>query len=378
MSASGWRPSNAPPSYQQTFRPTILTLDGGGTRVVCQLFMLCELMHRLAWDLKLIPSTTSTVYPAECFDFIGAGGTGSIVAFLLACGYSAEEAKVNFIRLASRLRNISDRLEIRQMLERLLPAHQKVVYDGENFMDFPCATNIWIADSVNSEGTTGNIVYKGDPISECLIPLVVEEVFNELAGRTQTLDHTLSFLQSVFPVFDDCSILVSLGSGDVPPPTPSSAAPKRSWSGDSSWLPTSYTPFSWLFQSSSPISSPTLPALPSSRATLEQNLALNSYIPTRSYGTNYLRFQPNLIIWSLSGEKRWPGDWDCDNFGEHKSLTTSYYLKMENGLKFDKIVENLKRRKNYIHTSLHDPSLRTQQDEDLDLVIASAAIAAVY
>jgi hypothetical protein len=124
---------------------------------VCQLFMLCELMHRLAWDLKLIPSTTRSVYPADCFDFIGAGGTGSIVAFLLACGYSADEAKINFMRIATRLPKITDRLEIRQMLERLVPAHQEVRYNDECILDFPCATNLWISDSAGSEDSTGNV-----------------------------------------------------------------------------------------------------------------------------------------------------------------------------------------------------------------------------
>jgi hypothetical protein len=50
------------------------------------------------------------------------------------------------------------------------------------------------------------------------------EVAKEWKGTLEFLDSTVPFLQDLCPIFDDCSFLLSLGSGEVPRSTP-----QQSW-----------------------------------------------------------------------------------------------------------------------------------------------------
>jgi hypothetical protein len=61
-------------------------------------------------------------------------------------------------------------------------------------------------------------VPKGAPIRHYLLPLVLAQVEREMRGLQVGLEHTLEFLQAVCPVFDDCDLLLALGSGEVPAP----------------------------------------------------------------------------------------------------------------------------------------------------------------
>lgn len=52
--------------------------------MICQTYLLCEIMHRLAWDLRIIDSNPGKkpkqkIYPKDCFDYIGAAGCGRYV-----------------------------------------------------------------------------------------------------------------------------------------------------------------------------------------------------------------------------------------------------------------------------------------------------------
>jgi hypothetical protein len=189
-----------------------------------------------------------------------------------------------------------------------------------------------------------NRITAGMPIVKNLLPLVLSEVQRELAGKTDTLNYTLPFIQSICPVFSDCSILVSLGSGDVPVQKLGSLNTTSPTSSSlSSYIP-AYNPLSWI------CASPSTPAyegpapLPSSRATISSVRTLNKYIPTSAYGQTYIRINPSLVSWNTSGVQRWPADWECEKFGELKMIISGFCSRYENGSALDTIVNVLKRK----------------------------------
>lgn len=111
-------------------------------------------MHRLAWDLKLISSRPTRdprpqLSPADWFQYIGGGGTSAIVVYLLACGYSAEEAREKFIEISSTL--VGNTGELASCLEALLPRHENMWWDGQFIADLPARSNIWIAAPADPE-----------------------------------------------------------------------------------------------------------------------------------------------------------------------------------------------------------------------------------
>lgn len=189
-----------------------------------------------------------------------------------------------------------------------------------------------------------NRITAGMPILKKLLPLVLGEVRRELVGETDTLNYTLPFLQSICPVFSDCSILVSLGSGDVPVQKPHSVnSTSLTSSSLSSYIPT-YNPLSWIYASSSTSAHQEPAPLPSSRATISSVRTLNKYIPTSAYGQTYIRINPSLVSWNTSGVQRWPADWECEKFGEHKMMISGFCSRYENGSALDTVVDVLKRR----------------------------------
>jgi hypothetical protein len=316
-------------------------------------------MHRLAWDLKLISARPTKdprpqLSPADWFHYIGGGGTSAIVVFLLACGYSAEEAREKFIEICPTLVNNTG--DLSSCLEALLPRHESMWWDGQFIADLPARSNIWIAAPADPErphSSEGNLyvffplempitdeinrITAGMPILKNLLPLVLAEVQRELEGETDTLNYTLPFLQSICPVFSDCSILVSLGSGDVPVQRP------RSVDATSSSL-SSYNPLSWVCASPSTPTHQEPAPLPSSRATISSVRTLNKYIPTSAYGQTYIRINPSLVSWSTSGVQRWPADWECEKFGEHKMIMSGFCSRYENSSALDSVVDVLKRK----------------------------------
>lgn len=84
--------------------------------------------------------------------------------------------------------------------------------------------------------------------------------------------------------------------------------------------------------------------VPSSRQTLQDIRNLEKYVPTYTYGRTYIRLQPNMTIWSLSGEQGSPADWESERFGDHKMLISGYCGRVENARMIDSIVEILRRR----------------------------------
>ncbi|KIM30858.1 hypothetical protein M408DRAFT_271522 [Serendipita vermifera MAFF 305830] len=453
--------SSEPPSYTQSLRPSLLCLDGGGTRIFVQLQMLCELMHRLAWDLKLISSRPSIpqkceIYPADCFDYIGGGGCGSIIAYLLAAGLSAQASLEAFMTLAPVLASTrlhpadsvsyddssafhsESLLDLQLALDGCLPRHEQMNYNGDFIIDIPARASIWIANgqpasasSSSDNGLPSNgsgvVVRKGEPIRRTLLPLVLAEVEREMRGEQQSLDHTLEFLQAVCPVFFDCSLLLALGTGDVPappsnPPSPlsrsacaASSEQEPTHSGEPSWLGSIVSLLSSAYNASCPattadsysteakVSQQAIPPayLAPSVASREQMRALNGYIPTRAYGRSYIRMSPDLTTRSygglrpglvsyqhpssfstvssspqyssmLSGQAQiaWPGDWEAQCFSEHRMLTASYCSKAETGTTMDRVVDVLKRRDlpgvNEVHTK------HTEHQKWDSLVFASA------
>lgn len=103
-------------------------------------------MHRLHWDLSP-PKSQTPLYnplpsPADCFDYIGTGGTGSIVALLLACGYPPEQARDRFMELAQSITDSN--YDLHSLLEKVVPGPMPMWHDGKLINDFRSKCNVWI------------------------------------------------------------------------------------------------------------------------------------------------------------------------------------------------------------------------------------------
>lgn len=320
-----------PPSYEESnSRSTYLALEGGGTRIICQTYLLCEIMHRLAWDLKIIDSNPGKkpkqkIYPKDCFDYIGATGCGSIIAFYFACGMTAEQARDDFYRLAASLETC-DAVMLQSHLEAKLPQHEMMWHQDNYVTDYPAQTNIWIMTNPEDEKQPGILIKKGTPVLKCLLPLVIEEVLREQreGADRPSLNLQSSLLRSLCPVFEDCGFLLSMGGGDVPKRKPVEPA--------TPWL-ASYFPFSiW--------SAPEAPVEP-----LKEPVTVPvHYVPGRYHGRTYVRLNPNLTTYSRYGEASAPEDWEGTQFSDHKSHTNYYCSKVETGEGMDAIVRILRRR----------------------------------
>jgi hypothetical protein len=208
-----------------------------------------------------------------------------------------------------------------------------------------------------------------------------------MRGLQTGLEHTLEFLQAVCPVFDDCDLLLALGSGEVPAPFHSIRSTENK-SASSTELASSFSSSYWLattlvylitwlcyttttssnFDLTRPSTPPQLPApLAPCTSSRTQSHTLNEYIPTRAYGRSYIRLSPDLttraygtpkaglttttttttttsLSSSCSGQLAWPADWEPEHFGEHRMLTGSYCAKAEVGILMDRVVDILGRR----------------------------------
>ena len=297
-------------------------------------------------------------------------------------------------------------LELQLALDACLPRHEQMEWQGDYIIDIPARTSVWIASGQDSNSAStsrsGNLVRKGDPIRRTLLRFVLAEVEREMRGNQISLDHTLEFLQAVCPVFSDCSLLLALGSGEVPrtsnrSPSPSSYSPYLSSEKDAtlsnapSWLGAATNLLSSIYNTScaaTTLSRPTKPQIPTispaplapSTLTREQSRALNGYIPTRAYGRSYIRLSPDLTTRShgtlrpglvsysssssmIGGDAQiaWPGDWQSQCFSEHRMLTASYCSKAETGTTMDRVVNILGRRE------LPDATLNENAHEHLDM-----------
>ncbi|CAG7853452.1 SubName: Full=Uncharacterized protein {ECO:0000313/EMBL:CCA73864.1} [Serendipita indica DSM 11827] len=377
MSSYNYRTSSSPPPYQEDSRllclgePTtpllqpianhsILDLDGGGTRTICQLFILGEVTHRLAWDMGLIDqktphSVTQNLAPADFFDEIGAGGMGAFVAFLLTCGLSVEAAREHYMHAAPRIVHALSVQCIESILEDAIQRSGPMCVAGEWTIDSPSCVNVWLprraskqASSMGSESLSFRKIPAGSPLRRKLLPLVAAEMFRELSGQVDTLHYTLPFARSVCPNSHGITLLLSLGSGDIPEST--RTAPVESTS--SSWIPSyvssACSQVSRLLSNTQQTPSttnplpPNRPALPSTKQTSEERRALNKYLPSRAFGRTFIRLNPNFSMWTQSRQEYDPTDWESTKFGEHKMLTSNYCSKADTAALIDTAVAALR------------------------------------
>ncbi|KAG8808205.1 hypothetical protein FRC17_004054 [Serendipita sp. 399] len=351
-----------PPPYHAPYSPvnlSMLSIDGGGTRPICALHILCEIMYRLSWDLGHVNSrrykAKQDLYPADYFDYIGGGGTGALVAFLLACGSTAEEARETFIRLTPRIKRAKSIKDIELVLQSTIYGSQHIWYHDEYVIDVPSRTNVWIPSRSHRNMTSkGVLIEKGTPVSAYLLPLVAAEVYREWIGRAETSQYTLPFLQDICPNIQTCSLLFSLGSTSAPShPSPimsTSTQTKTQYSIFPQWIApyfsTSCSPTSWMPASTSQQSEP-IARLGRAVHHHQQNSeikALEGNIPPSAWGRNVIRLEPNLTIWNALGDRRWPDEWEDKNFGEHKMLTKNYCAKPENEKHIDTVIAILRTR----------------------------------
>lgn len=121
-------------------------------------------------------------------------------------------------------------------------------------------------------------IRKNDPLNKQIIPLVLQEVQKEMEGRMDRLEYTDHFLKTVCPDFNECKLLLSLGSGTVPP----SSKQTRS---------------QWIKRENKP---PPMPRPPSSCM-----LPQSDVIPADAYASHigrYIRFQPD--VYQISHDAR--------------------------------------------------------------------------
>lgn len=136
-----------------------------------------------------------------------------------------------------------------------------------------------------------------------LLPIVLREIQKELNGTLEALDCTERFLHDVCPVFSDCSFMLSLGSGYVPP------YQQQTW-------------WQWVWGENKP---PVHPLLPDSR-----NLAKSNIIPPDAYSLSngtFIRLQPDLYIYQGADMRRLD-DWTTD-FTEFRGQFSNYLSKAE-------------------------------------------------
>jgi len=159
-------------------------------------------------------------------------------------------------------------------------------------------------------------ILKGEPLETRLLPLIMEEIRKEWDGTLELLDCTVSFLQDVCPVFDDCSFLLSLGSGEVP-----KNGPERSW-------------WDWFWGINAPSPHPPLPpCLPNKR---------NHVIPPAAYNApaRYIRLSPRLVTRSENGPVK-PDDWMVD-VTPLLTMTAAFISKEETKQALDRVNDMLK------------------------------------
>lgn len=144
----------------------------------------------------------------------------------------------------------------------------------------------------------------------------MREVKKELNGTAELLDCTVPFLHDVCPIFEDCSFLLSVGSGEVPRPS------------------TEQTWWDWWWGQNAPSVHPPLPpCLPPRR---------NNIIPPKAYNNpaTFIRLNPRLAFRSEKGTER-PDDWTTD-LTEILAMTLSFIAKEEVKRQLDRIVDMLK------------------------------------
>jgi hypothetical protein len=150
----------------------------------------------------------------------------------------------------------------------------------------------------------------------------MEEVIKERSGEATSLNCTPDFLREVCPSVNDCTFLLSLGSGEVLP-----QRKELSWSD---WM--------WGVQ---------LPTfLPSWKLTDEQRAEINRHVPAWEYQKGYVRLNPNLIsIESVRTKKMvCPADWEDINFAQHRFGTSSFFLLAKTKDLANHVVDLLKRK----------------------------------
>ncbi|KAG8770629.1 hypothetical protein FRC15_003978 [Serendipita sp. 397] len=104
----------------------LASFDGGGPRVSAQLFMLCNLMHRIRGEIHPLDHDR-VVLPCEYFDMMaGADFGGLVVIMLVVLRMSAEAARDAFLKICADVykKEIKDEKErtkvLRECIENLL------------------------------------------------------------------------------------------------------------------------------------------------------------------------------------------------------------------------------------------------------------------
>ncbi|KAG8755286.1 hypothetical protein FRC14_004201 [Serendipita sp. 396] len=334
-------PLPAPPSYSSSIKPMLLWLDGGGTRVIIQTYILETIMHRLAWELKytseqprLLPWDPYFIPPKDCFDWVAGCGCGTIVVLAIASGMIMKDVRDKITEMAGALRE-GDVSQVLIFLESMVP-ESKMSYGGHIINDAPALTNVWIPAKEKVQEHPGFTVKVGDPIKQSLVPLVLQEISKEINGTAELLDCSIQFLQDVCPIFDDCSFLLCLGAGDVPgtqqldsllspispsvktyPPDPE---PPQTW-------------WDWFMGRNVP--NARRPPLPRKIPEKRSNI-----IPLKAYNgpkETYIRLSPPLVRYDpISGVRELPDDWAVQ-FSEFASMTSRYISKEDVKRKLERL-----------------------------------------
>jgi hypothetical protein len=152
-----------------------------------------------------------------------------------------------------------------------------------------------------------NSILKGESINIRLLPIAIREIRKELDGNAEFLDCTEAFLHSVCPIFDDCSFLLSLGSGQVPIITP---RPQTWWE----WLQGVNVPS-------------TLRPLPPSK-----KMPKTTVIPLHALSIGketYIRLHPEVFRYNMkTKDMERLDDWTTD-VTEFRDIAMSYMNKIE-------------------------------------------------
>ncbi|KAG8837431.1 hypothetical protein FRC20_006741 [Serendipita sp. 405] len=107
----------------------LASFDGGGSRVLAQLFTLCNLMHRIRSELYP-QEHDRIVLPCEYFDMMaGADFGGLVVIMLVVLRMTAEAAREAFLKICAdvyknEIENEAERTRVlRDRIEDLLKEH---------------------------------------------------------------------------------------------------------------------------------------------------------------------------------------------------------------------------------------------------------------
>ena len=152
-----------------------------------------------------------------------------------------------------------------------------------------------------------NSILKGESITLRLLPIAIREIRKELEGTAEFLDCTEAFLHSVCPIFDDCSFLLSLGSGQVPIIVPK---PQTWWE----WFRGENVP-------------PLHPGLPPSKKMPKTNV-----IPLHALTIGketYIRLHPEAYRYNMkTKDMERMDDWTTD-FTDFRDIALAYMKKIE-------------------------------------------------